>query len=97
MLLGMPFLAASVVHEAWPASSMAAAPVAFDTAVESGVESVEEEEREEESELKTQLFFGRGSGEARVCHCQGSVGRVNAQILPESFPRVVAIRGPPAA
>jgi hypothetical protein len=98
MLLGMPLLSAAVVHETWSSSSIASPFADFDLAAESATESVEvEEEREEEPELKTQFFFGRGSGEARVCRCRECVGRLNAQILPESLPRVVAIRGPPAA
>jgi hypothetical protein len=98
MLLGMPLLSAAVVHEAWSSDSIASPFADFDSVAESASESVEvEEEREEESEPKTQFFFGHGSDEAAVSRCQGSVRRVNAPILPECWPRIVAIRGPPAA
>lgn len=98
MLLGMPMLSASAVRDAWSRSSIAAAPADFDTAAGSGSEGVEvEEEREEDFGPKTQLFFGRAAGEAPMSRRQGSVGQVGTQILSECWPRVVAIRGPPAA
>lgn len=97
MLLGIPLLAASTVHEAWSGSSIAAAPVDFDTAVESGVESVEEEDREEESKSKTHLSAEAAFGAPLACRCQGFLGWGSSPRLPGCRACIVAIRGPPAA
>lgn len=97
MLLGMPLLAASALHEAWPTTSIAATPVDFDTAAESGGESVEEEEREEESKSQTHLAAEAAFGVPLACRCQGFVGRDGVPLPSARLAGIIVIRGPPAA
>lgn len=94
MLLGMPLLAASAVHEAWPQPSVTVAPADFDTVSASGVEL---EEREEESQSKTHSFPGCAGGGPPACRCQGMTGQGRIPPTRGSQARVVVIRGPPAA
>lgn len=96
MLVGIPWLAASVSCAGWSSCSISAAIPDYDAAGESRGESIEEE-REEEVESKVSFLAQRPANDSLGMLCVGKAEQRASLGMagPQAFLR--SIRGPPSA